>query len=205
MVYVVFSCYRLGDFTLKIKSNDKQKAITNFKDATNRIFKIDYKVDEVYFVCFDTETELGAYINSLNTFSNDDFKRILNNLGEAVHASCMHTFTPFCAKTRLKFSNTCEECGKETDLDKNAYNKYLCQDCWDEYIHTGTGFVEYAIGLSSGIYKIGAFNDTDKSAIIAAWQANRGNLEKLTDEDKSKIETDCENLGLVIAPQAPQE
>ena len=35
----------------------------------------------------------------------------------------------------------------ECELLKNAYGDWLCEDCWDEYINTDEGKVEYFINI----------------------------------------------------------
>ena len=42
----------------------------------------------------------------------------------------------------------CTKCGtNRKELLKTAYGDYLCEDCWDEYILTEAGLLEYLIGI----------------------------------------------------------
>ena len=44
----------------------------------------------------------------------------------------------------------CEDTGREYFI--TAYGDILCEDCWDDYICTDEGKVEYLIGICKGDY-----------------------------------------------------
>ena len=45
----------------------------------------------------------------------------------------------------------CANCGKtHCEFIKTAYGDYLCEDCWDDYICSDTGRLEYFIGFCKG-------------------------------------------------------
>ena len=42
----------------------------------------------------------------------------------------------------------CEKCAKQTnDTLVNVFSEELCEDCWDDYLMTDRGKVEYFVGI----------------------------------------------------------
>ena len=45
----------------------------------------------------------------------------------------------------------CEKCAKQTnDTLVNVFSEELCEDCWDDYLMTDRGKLEYFIGIVKG-------------------------------------------------------
>ena len=42
----------------------------------------------------------------------------------------------------------CADCDTHhRDLKRTAYGDYLCEDCWDDYLNTDAGKVEYFVDI----------------------------------------------------------
>ena len=53
----------------------------------------------------------------------------------------------------------CAKCDTHyRELLKTAYGDYICVDCWDEYINTDEGMLEYLIGICNDDYPISDFD-----------------------------------------------
>jgi hypothetical protein len=51
----------------------------------------------------------------------------------------------------------------------NVYGELLCEDCWDEYICTPRGKVEYLIGINNGDYSASEFDDEFLKELAKTW------------------------------------
>ena len=91
----------------------------------------------------------------------------------------------------------CSDCGKtKGEFIKTAYGDYLCEDCWDEYICTKTGMLEYFIGFCREDYHPDEFDADFVGEVIKSWKTNCGMLE-LTPQERLKIEEKARELGLL--------
>jgi hypothetical protein len=82
------------------------------------------------------------------------------------------------------------------ELLKTAYGDYLCVDCWDEYINTGTGRLEYLIGICNGDYPMDEF-DADFLGEVALSYRLYYNLLDLTPSQRLELEDKARELGLL--------
>ena len=91
----------------------------------------------------------------------------------------------------------CACCDKLSyDLIKTAYGDYLCEDCWDDYICTGAGRLEYFIGICNRDYPIEEFDADFLCGAVKSWKANRNVLD-FTHQQKFELEEKARELGLL--------
>lgn len=68
----------------------------------------------------------------------------------------------------------CEE--KVVEGLLTAYGDILCEDCWDDYICTDEGKVEYFIGICKGDYPPSEFDAEFLGETVLSWKKNRDSL-----------------------------
>ena len=67
----------------------------------------------------------------------------------------------------------CKKCGRTAcEQFETAYGDTLCEHCWDEYICTKEGKVEYMLGICRGDYPAAEFDDGFLKEVAASWKAN---------------------------------
>jgi len=78
----------------------------------------------------------------------------------------------------------CEKCGKRLgEYLVTAFGEALCEDCWDEYICTPIGRVEYILGIARGDYPAAEFDDDFLKAASASWEENKAVLRAIIPGD----------------------
>lgn len=184
----------------------KSAALEAFKDHVDFAFSTAAPYPgRTYFVGFDSDLDFIKVFEEKGITSLDDIKwkdisLFKNNLDVAV---CSHVLRHSCHKFIKSIVVTkCNNCNADTILHKNAYGQYLCADCWNNYLTTVNGQVEYVIGLATGEYKITAFSEKDRKWIAEAWNTYKANLGK-TEEELLTIETAAKEAGLVF--ELPEE
>lgn len=91
----------------------------------------------------------------------------------------------------------CDECGfTKKELLKTAYGDYICEDCWDNYICTDHGKLEYLIGICNGDYPASDFDADFLGEVAVSWK-NNSHMVDFTPEQKSKLEEKARELGLL--------
>jgi hypothetical protein len=92
----------------------------------------------------------------------------------------------------------CANCDKTLGGDsfKTAYGDWLCEDCWDEYILTEAGLLEYLIGICYGDYPMSDFDADFLGRVIMSWIHNSNNLD-LTVEQREEIFLKARELKLL--------
>lgn len=64
----------------------------------------------------------------------------------------------------------CEKCAKPLgEYLVTATGECLCEDCWDEYICTHEGKVEYILGIARGDYPAAEFDDDFLKSAAKSW------------------------------------
>jgi hypothetical protein len=64
----------------------------------------------------------------------------------------------------------CSNCKKEVELTiPNSYGESLCNDCWDDYIITERGKLEYFVSLVRGEEDLRAFDADELGEIVVSW------------------------------------
>lgn len=88
----------------------------------------------------------------------------------------------------------CDRAGRE--LLKTAYGDYLCEDCWDNYICSDVGKVEYLIGICGGDYPVEEFDADFLGEVAKSYRINY-NLLDLTVEELTELEKKAKELRIL--------
>lgn len=92
---------------------------------------------------------------------------------------------------------TCANCDKTRgEFLKTAYGDFLCEDCWDDYICSDTGRLEYLIGICKEDYPMSDFDADFLYEVTKSWKINY-NLLNLTPQERFDIEEKARELGLL--------
>lgn len=68
----------------------------------------------------------------------------------------------------------CNKCNKVLgEYLLSAYGDTVCEDCWDEYICTKEGKVEYLLGICRGDYPATEFDDDFLLEAVESWNENK--------------------------------
>ena len=81
-------------------------------------------------------------------------------------------------------------------LFKTAYGDWLCENCWDDYICTEAGMLEYFIGFCKEDYHPDEFDADFVGEAVRSYQINYDKLE-LTAEQRLELENKAKELGLL--------
>lgn len=91
----------------------------------------------------------------------------------------------------------CTKCDKNSgELIKTAYGFYLCEDCWDDYICTDMGRLEYLIGICNGDYPADEFDADFLIEVAESWKCFYKDTE-LTHQQCFDIEVIAQELGIL--------
>ncbi len=91
----------------------------------------------------------------------------------------------------------CVNCDRaDGEFLKTAYGDMLCEDCWDDYICSEAGKLEYLIGICCGDLPLEEF-DADFLGSVAASYMTHYHLLDLTDEQRAELEKKAKELGLL--------
>jgi uncharacterized radical SAM superfamily protein len=91
----------------------------------------------------------------------------------------------------------CENCGKKTlDTLINVFKEELCEDCWDDYLMTDRGKLEYFIGIAKGDLPIEEFDADFLGHCCVLWEEYKYSfpfsIKKIND-----IESMAKDVGLL--------
>ena len=71
----------------------------------------------------------------------------------------------------------CEKCAKQTnDTLVNVFSEELCEDCWDDYLMTDRGKVEYFIGIVKEDLPIEDYDADFLGHVSACWKEYKNQL-----------------------------
>lgn len=91
----------------------------------------------------------------------------------------------------------CANCDKTSgELLKTAYGDFLCEDCWDDYICTEAGRLEYLIGICRGDYPVDEFDADFLYEVAKSYRINYAKLD-LAAEELTKLEQKAMELGIL--------
>lgn len=82
------------------------------------------------------------------------------------------------------------------DSFKTAYGDWLCEDCWDEYVCSDAGKVEYLIGICHGFLPLKEFDADFLGEVAISYRQNRDKL-NLSAEQLTEIEQKAVALGIL--------
>jgi len=91
----------------------------------------------------------------------------------------------------------CEKCEKRTnDVFINVFDETLCEDCWDDYLMTDRGKLEYFIGIAKGDLPISDYDADFLGHVATCWNKYKEELNYFKTIIES-IETKAKNIGLL--------
>lgn len=93
----------------------------------------------------------------------------------------------------------CTNCNTKTGRDnffKTAYGDWLCEDCWDDYICTEAGRLEYLIGICYGDLPVEEFDADFLYEVAKSYKINYDKLD-LTPAQLAEIEQKATELGIL--------
>ena len=91
----------------------------------------------------------------------------------------------------------CEKCDKLLgEYFHTAYGEDRCEDCWDDYLMTDRGKVEYLIGICHDDYPASDFDAEFLGWVASCWKKYRNELE-LSMSEVVEIEAKARALGLL--------
>ena len=91
----------------------------------------------------------------------------------------------------------CSKCGCSTyDLIKTAFGASLCEDCWDEYINSDRGLIEYFIAICNEDYSLEELDADFLCSVIRAWNEYSNDV-YLTGQDIYELEKKAREIGLL--------
>jgi hypothetical protein len=82
------------------------------------------------------------------------------------------------------------------DSFKTAYGDFLCEDCWDDYICSEAGKLEYLIGICYGDLPLEEFDADFLYEVANSYRINYEKLD-LTREQKAALEETAMELGIL--------
>jgi SRSO17 transposase len=82
------------------------------------------------------------------------------------------------------------------ELLKTAYGDYICEDCWDEYINSDRGLIEYFIAICNEDYSLEEFDADFLCSVIRAWNEYSNDV-YLTGQDIYELEKKAREIGLL--------
>ena len=91
----------------------------------------------------------------------------------------------------------CEKCDKVLgEYFVTAYGEKRCEDCWDDYLMTDKGKVEYFIGICNDDYPMSDFDADFLGHVAVCWKKYRDELDLAACEIRL-IENKAAALGLL--------
>ncbi len=91
----------------------------------------------------------------------------------------------------------CEKCGKQTlDTLINVFSEELCLDCWDDYLMTDRGKVEYFIGIVKEELPIRDYDADFLGHISVCWNKYKNELNH-SSRNMEFYEEKAKELGLL--------
>ena len=91
----------------------------------------------------------------------------------------------------------CANCDThDKNLLKTVYGDYLCEDCWDDYICSDVGMVEYMISIVKGECPVEEFDAEFLGAVANSWKIHYSMLD-FTPIERAELENKARELGLL--------
>ena len=91
----------------------------------------------------------------------------------------------------------CIKCNRKVDdLFESLYGETMCEYCWDDYLMTDKGKVEYLVGIVRGDYPMDYFDADFLGHVAVCWNKYRWEL-KMPNSDLQEIEAKAREIGLL--------
>ena len=89
----------------------------------------------------------------------------------------------------------CVNCMKPRYIE-NAYGEILCDECWEEYLTTERGLVEYFIYITEGRSKVKHYDADFLGEVGVSWKRHRSEI-KLPELEIKMLEEAAFFLGII--------
>ena len=91
----------------------------------------------------------------------------------------------------------CLECGFQTeDTFRTVYGEVLCEECWEDYLCSARGKVEYFVGICDGTFALDEFDADYLGMVVQAFLENKEELD-LEPHQLLELEDKARELGLL--------
>jgi hypothetical protein len=90
----------------------------------------------------------------------------------------------------------CAKCNHSGRVLLTLYKEYLCEDCWDDYLATPKGKVEYFVDVANGIDPISDYDADFLGEAANSWNKYKHELD-LSEKEIEEIEIRAISLGLL--------
>lgn len=94
----------------------------------------------------------------------------------------------------MGYCATCDTHHKE--LLKTVYGDFICADCWDDYITSDEGRLEYLVGICQGDYPMSDFDSDFLGEVAVSWKKH-ANKTILSEYKIAAITLNAYNKGLL--------
>ena len=92
----------------------------------------------------------------------------------------------------------CIKCNRKVDdLFESLYGETMCEFCWDDYLMTDKGKVEYLVGIVRGDYPMDYFDADFLGHVAVCWKKYRAEILPLTLSEIQVIDAKAKALGLL--------
>lgn len=96
------------------------------------------------------------------------------------------------------FCDRCDICNKlDNELLLSMYGALLCGNCWDNYLRTPEGKVEYIFGIVNDYHPKEEFDEDFLVFAAFQWHKNRQYFD-ISDEELTYVEARAKVLGLLL-------
>lgn len=90
----------------------------------------------------------------------------------------------------------CTKCLRMENIKRNIYGEALCEDCWDDYINSDRGKIEYFIDIVNDKVDMNYFDADFLGEVVQSWLTNK-HLIGLTEKELVEAEVIAFFLGLL--------
>lgn len=93
-------------------------------------------------------------------------------------------------------NNLCDKClTPSTNRILNIYGALICEDCWDDYICTPEGSVEYLVGIAKADFPPSSLDADFTCYAVVQWYKNRDQFD-FAEEEIQEIENKLKQIKL---------
>ena len=91
----------------------------------------------------------------------------------------------------------CAKCGKKLrTFSRTAYGENRCLDCWDDYLMTDKGKVEYLIGICTGELDLNDYDADFLGHVAVCWNKYKEQL-NISIQQVIAVEEKAERMGIL--------
>ena len=149
---------------------------------------------EIYLYGFDAESDIGVKLSSVGSELDELSQENLTEYQKEEYQSnikailspedclfkkdqAVQSFNYIADGVEAVSEDSCAWCGaKVRNLLKGnntVHNFTLCDTCWQSYLSTSKGMVEYVFAILCGKYSINDFSDSELATMNTSWNLNR--------------------------------